>query len=133
MSCSFGQFDIAGFPKPHAWWYVIAWANLCTSSSQPGSSWTKCAEEMGVPLLANTSMVRILDLPDFPVQTKGPDSAAAAAAAAAAVAAAAAANTVVSAVATTPRAELLLDGRSLGAQKVPASTQIGGGTLSGLD
>jgi hypothetical protein len=87
---------------------------------------------MGVPLLANTSMVRILDLPDFPVQTKGPDSAAAAAAAAA-VAAAAAANTVVSAVATTPRAELLLDGRSLGAQKVPASTQTGGGTLSGLD
>ena len=126
MSCSFGQFDIAGFPKPHAWWYVIAWANLCRSGSQSGidhESWTKCAEEMGVPLLANTSMVRILDLPDFPVQTKGPDSAVAAVAA----------NTVVSAVATTPRAELLLDGRSLGAQKVPASTQTGGGTLSGLD
>ena len=23
VSSDFGQFDISGFPKPHAWWYVV--------------------------------------------------------------------------------------------------------------
>eukprot|EP00055_Hartaetosiga_balthica_P011807 m.55149 g.55149 ORF g.55149 m.55149 type:complete len:1043 (-) comp7742_c0_seq2:1300-4428(-) len=28
VSCSYGQFDIAGFPKPHAYWYHVNWLAL---------------------------------------------------------------------------------------------------------
>lgn len=64
----------------------MAWANLCTGQSKPAG----CAEAAGVPLLANTSVVRILDLPDFPLGAMPPDGTAAAAA-----------ETVIAAVAST--------------------------------
>merc|ERR1711871_1015155 len=35
VSCDFGQFDIAGFPKPHAYWYNVNWLQAY-SKTNPG-------------------------------------------------------------------------------------------------
>jgi hypothetical protein len=50
-ACAFGQFDIAGSPKPHAWWYVVNWLQLYP-------------EGPGRPSLPKVDVARILDLPD---------------------------------------------------------------------
>ena len=54
VSCSFGQFDIAGFPKPHAYWYAATWL-----AAHRGDA-------AGVPSVSTPAaqFVRILSLPD---------------------------------------------------------------------
>lgn len=50
VSCDFGQFDIAGFPKPHAYWYRANWLQKFS------------ADTYGRPPLPSKTVVRILDL-----------------------------------------------------------------------
>ena len=108
VSCSFGQLDIAGFPKPHAWWYIINWASLPTSQThdpQPGQGVN------GVPLLAKKPVARILDLLDFPLSPSSPDGFDRGGA------------IEISAVVSTESAELLLDGKSLGVRAAAPLSQ----------
>ena len=58
MSCDFGNFDIAGFPKPHAYWYAANWLQ--------GFG----AGEPGRPPLPFKTVARVLELPGAPT---GPD------------------------------------------------------------
>lgn len=51
VSCDFGQFDIAGFPKPHAYWYRANWLQ----NFGP--------EEPGRPPLPFATVARIINLP----------------------------------------------------------------------
>ncbi len=51
MSCDFGQFDIAGFPKPHAYWYQANWLQ--------GFG----ADEVARPPLPFATVAHILSLP----------------------------------------------------------------------
>ena len=51
MSCDFGQFDIAGFPKPHAYWYAANWLQAVPE------------DDPSRPPLPATPVVRLLDLP----------------------------------------------------------------------
>jgi hypothetical protein len=102
VSCSFGQFDIAGFPKPHAWWYIMNWAGLKGVN--------------GVPNLAKKPVARILDLMDYPLKpAPGPDAVDAGGDVSSQV--------EISAVASTDHAELLLDGVSLGIKATPMQSQ----------
>ena len=54
VSCDFGQFDIAGHPKPHAYWYSANWLQRFG------------ADEPGRPALPFKTVARILDLPTAP-------------------------------------------------------------------
>ena len=51
VSSSFGQLCLAGFPKPHAYWYTANWRDLKGAGA--------------------TSTVRVLDLLDAPLGTQG--------------------------------------------------------------
>jgi hypothetical protein len=51
VSSSFGQLDLAGYPKPHAFWYTANWRDLQGNGS--------------------TSTVRVLDLLDAPLGSPG--------------------------------------------------------------
>ena len=51
--CDFGQFDIAGFPKSHAYWYTSNWLQAVPLS------------DAGRPPLPQRPVARILDLPPF--------------------------------------------------------------------
>ena len=51
VSCNFGQFDIAGFPKPHAFWYIANWLQLFPTS------------DSGRPPLPSQTVVHVLSLP----------------------------------------------------------------------
>ncbi|XP_065198692.1 beta-galactosidase BoGH2A-like [Sycon ciliatum] len=51
VSCSFGNFDLAGFPKPHAYWYVLNWLAMIPM------------DDPGRPLYPAVDMTRILELP----------------------------------------------------------------------
>ena len=53
VSCDFGQFDIAGFPKSHAYWYTSNWLQAVPLS------------DAGRPPLPQRPVARILDLPPF--------------------------------------------------------------------
>ena len=90
VSCDFGQFDIAGFPKPHAYWYATNWLQGFNASTP------------GRPALAPKAVARLLALPGAP--TASPVASPVAAAAA----------TTISAITTAPFAELFLDGVSHG-------------------
>lgn len=90
VSCDFGQFDIAGHPKPHAYWYRANWAQGFGPA------------EPGRPAIPFQPVARILGLPS-PPNVSGP-------------AGADAASNAVSAITTAPFAEVFLDGRSLGVQ-----------------
>ena len=35
VSSDFGQFDIAGFPKPHAYWYAANWLQVLLPPPSP--------------------------------------------------------------------------------------------------
>eukprot|EP01064_Diplonema_japonicum_P003557 TRINITY_DN12287_c0_g1_i1.p1 TRINITY_DN12287_c0_g1~~TRINITY_DN12287_c0_g1_i1.p1 ORF type:complete len:928 (+),score=259.37 TRINITY_DN12287_c0_g1_i1:61-2784(+) len=51
VSCTFGQFDVAGFPKAYAWWYRNNWLAMVNQSSPSR------------PLVSgDTTVVRILNL-----------------------------------------------------------------------
>ena len=52
VSSSFGNFDLAGFPKPHAYWYVTNWLALADTS------------DYARPPLPPITVTRILDLID---------------------------------------------------------------------
>ena len=52
VSSSFGQFDLAGFPKPHAYWYRMAWAKMHSG------------DDSGAPLINAKDFTRILGLLD---------------------------------------------------------------------
>ena len=54
VSCDFGQFDIAGHPKPHAYWYSANWLQRFG------------ANEPGRPPLPFKTVARILNLPTTP-------------------------------------------------------------------
>jgi hypothetical protein len=49
-ACAFGQFDIAGSPKPHAYWYVVNWLQL-----QPAGAHDR-------PPVPTRHLARMLDL-----------------------------------------------------------------------
>ena len=51
-ACAFGQFDIAGSPKPHAYWYVVNWLQLIA------------ATDAGRPQVPKRDVARVLDLAD---------------------------------------------------------------------
>lgn len=51
VSSDFGQFDIAGFPKPHAYWYVANWLQAAPKA------------DPGRPPLPSQPVARLLDLP----------------------------------------------------------------------
>jgi hypothetical protein len=53
VSCDFGQFDIAGFPKPHAYWYTANWLQRFNASYLPN----------GRPPLPEKTVARILSTP----------------------------------------------------------------------
>lgn len=50
VSCSFGQLDIAGFPKPHAYWYAAKWLGA------------HAADQAGAARVVASPAVRVLDL-----------------------------------------------------------------------
>merc|ERR1739848_115687 len=54
VSCDFGNFDIAGHPKSHAYWYSANWLQGFDSS------------EPGRPSLPFKTVARILELPGAP-------------------------------------------------------------------
>ena len=54
VSCDFGNFDIAGFPKPNAYWYAANWLQGAY------------AADPGRPPLPFKTVVRILNLPAAP-------------------------------------------------------------------
>lgn len=54
VSSDFGQFDLAGFPKPHAYWYRSNWL---------------MHHDAGRPPLPDTVKVRLVDLPDRVTQS----------------------------------------------------------------
>ena len=90
MSCDFGQFDIAGHPKPHAYWYAANWLQGFDET------------EPGRPALPHKTVARILELPGA---LASPDE----------VMAGSNQGTV-EAVTTAAKAELFLDGVSQGVQ-----------------
>jgi hypothetical protein len=49
VSCDFGNFDIAGFPKPHAFWYA--------------ANWLQSFHGAGRPPLPNRTIAHVLSLP----------------------------------------------------------------------
>ena len=51
-ACAFGQFDIAGSPKPHAYWYNVNWLQLVSSA------------DAGRPPVPKAGTARLLDLID---------------------------------------------------------------------
>jgi hypothetical protein len=86
VSCDFGNFDIAGHPKPHAYWYAANWLQGFDEA------------EPGRPALPFKTVARILELPG--AAATPPD----------ATATAVAKPPSVEAVTTAPEAELFLDG-----------------------
>jgi hypothetical protein len=67
-----GQYDLAGFPKPHVWWYVAKWLHAhapsaaapAAPSSQTASPSDAAADDEGTPLVTTPPIVRILSLLD---------------------------------------------------------------------
>ena len=51
VSSNYGQFDIAGFPKPHAYWYAVNWLQSFAS------------ENPGRPPLPRVAIARVITLP----------------------------------------------------------------------
>ena len=51
-ACAFGQFDIAGDPKPHAFWYTVNWGQLISE------------DDAGRPPIPFRGQARLLDLAD---------------------------------------------------------------------
>eukprot|EP00056_Hartaetosiga_gracilis_P011561 m.175817 g.175817 ORF g.175817 m.175817 type:complete len:1026 (+) comp13521_c0_seq1:161-3238(+) len=49
VSCSYGQFDLAGFPKPHAYWYHVNWLAMFNPLNSTGR-----------PALAAVNVSRVL-------------------------------------------------------------------------
>jgi hypothetical protein len=88
VSCDFGQFDVAGFPKSHAFWYSANWLQ--------GFG----AGEPGRPALPFQTVARVLELPEVPSN--------------ATTATTTTASSSISAVTTAPFAALFLDGVSYG-------------------
>eukprot|EP01043_Picozoa_sp_COSAG02_P004191 COSAG02_NODE_107_length_36312_cov_45.037942_40_plen_385_part_00 len=88
VSCDFGQFDIAGHPKPHAYWYSANWLQGYDET------------EPGRPALPFKTVARILELPGM---ATSPDH----------VMASTTEGTI-EAVTTAAEAELFLDGVSQG-------------------
>ena len=93
VSCDFGQYDIAGYPKPHAYWYRANWLQGFGPA------------EPGRPALPFKTVARILELPAAPGTTP-PDLRASA-------------GTTIQAVTTAPSAELFLDGVTQGVVQTP--------------
>eukprot|EP00040_Diaphanoeca_grandis_P025859 m.143977 g.143977 ORF g.143977 m.143977 type:complete len:1013 (-) comp30346_c0_seq1:516-3554(-) len=89
-ACAFGQFDIAGSPKPHAYWYLVNWLQLMDKS------------DPGRPNVPASPVARVLDLADQLDCTNGICS--------------------ISGIATTPKSELFVNGKSQGVQ---TPTQLG--------
>jgi hypothetical protein len=104
VSCDFGNFDIAGFPKPHAWWYAANWAQGFGAASP------------GRPPLPVQTVARLLDLP---APWNASSSVSASVAGAAAVAGAGKGPATISSITTAPFSELFLDGVSQGVQATP--------------
>lgn len=95
MSCDFGQFDIAGFPKPHAYWYRANWLQNFP------------AADSGRPGLPVFDVARIIDLPDHLSnnQQQQPTHQSA--------------SITLTGIATTKYVELVVDAKSFGKQPVP--------------
>lgn len=53
VSSSYGNFDLAGFPKPHAYWYAVNWLGLVSVT------------DYARPALPPYPVTRILDLPEL--------------------------------------------------------------------
>ena len=51
VSSNYGQFDIAGFPKPHAFWYAVNWLQSFST------------ENPGRPPLPSAAIARVITLP----------------------------------------------------------------------
>lgn len=98
VSCDFGQFDIAGNPKPHAYWYAANWLQ--------GFG----ATEPGRPPLPYKTVARILELPTAPGAPPPPLRTANKGG-----------GDVISAVTTAPFSELFLDGVSQGVLPTPCN------------
>jgi hypothetical protein len=103
VSCDFGQFDIAGFPKPHAYWYAANWAQGFAQ------------DDPGRPPLPVKTVARLLDLPRAgnASSSSPPPS----------LAKGTAKGTAVYAITTAPYAELYLDGVSQGAKPAPRNVR----------
>ena len=86
VSSDFGQFDIAGFPKPHAFWYTSNWLQAIPST------------EPSRPPLPAHPVARILELPPPAEQSRITTS------------------FNLSAITTAPYAQLYVDGTPLGIQ-----------------
>ena len=92
------QFDIAGFPKPHAFWYAANWAQGFNGTYLPGRP----------PLLTQT-VTRFLDLPHAPSTLR----------ATAARPQRSLGKETLYSISTAPFSELLLDGVSQGVKPTP--------------
>jgi hypothetical protein len=107
-----GQFDIAGFPKPHAYWYAANWAQGFNGSLLPGRP----------PLPAQT-VTRFLDLPHAPSNASAASAAEHSSdgdsAGSTAAATAASGKQTLYSISTAPYSELLLDGVSQGVKPTP--------------
>jgi hypothetical protein len=96
VSCDFGQFDIAGNPKPHAYWYSANWLQGFGPS------------EPGRPPLPFKTVARILALPaaaNASLAERKPD------------------DGSISGVTTAPFAELYLDGVTQGVLPTPRNSR----------
>ena len=93
VSCDFGQFDISGHPKPHAYWYQANWLQGFDKS------------EPGRPSLPYKTVARILELPGSGATRYS--------------AAEEAESTTINAVTTAPFGELFLDGVTQGVLPSP--------------
>ena len=95
VSCDYGQFDIAGFPKPHAYWYAANWAQS-----------PKYFDSVGRPPLPKRTVARLLGLPGA---AEGGD--------------AAAGHNDISGITSAPYAELFVDGASQGVLPTPLNAR----------
>jgi hypothetical protein len=99
VSCSFGQFDIAGFPKPHAYWYEANWLQGYSASNA------------GRPALPSATMARILNLSS----KEGEEEVAAVLSPGlATLISGLGGGQAISAITNAPFAEVVVDGKSLG-------------------
>ena len=99
VSCDFGNFDIAGHPKSHAYWYAANWLQGFAD------------DEPGRPALPYKTVARILELPGAPTP---PDTTTAAIGTEDAKK-----QATISAVTSAPFAQLFLDGVDLGVIATP--------------
>lgn len=64
VSSNYGQYDLAGFPKPHVWWYVAKWLHVHAPSFVASALGTSSSSDGGTPDVSTPPTVRLLDLLD---------------------------------------------------------------------